>query len=81
MVFRKLARKASWPARYSPQRQSPKPMDVPIISREAIRKNVSRIALDEGCGIEAAITKYAEAINFTEASLREIIEFVEEPQS
>ena len=81
MAFKKLGRKPAWPVRYSPQRQNPKPMDVPIISREAIRKNVARIALDEGCGIDAAITKYAETINFTEESLREIMEFVEEPQS
>ncbi len=81
MAFKKLGRKAAWPVRYSHQRQSPKPMDVPIISREAIRKNIARIALDKGCGIEAAIAEYAETINFTEESLREIMQFVEEPHS
>lgn len=56
-------------------------MDIPIISREAIRKNVARIALEDGRGIEAAIRQYAEQINFTEDALREIVEFAEEQAS
>lgn len=56
-------------------------MDIPIISREAIRLNVSRYALDTGRGIEAAIAHYAELYNFTEETLREIMAFVEETTS
>ena len=59
---------------------NPKPMDIPIISREAIRKNVARIALDTGRGIDAAIIEYAEQINFTPEALRAVIEFAEEEQ-
>jgi len=67
---------------YRPQPSiSPKPMDIPIISRKAIRENVARIALDTGCGIEAAIRQYATEIHFTEDALRELMEFVEEPTS
>ena len=66
--------KSAWPFVNSPQRLNPKPMDVPIISRAAIRKHVERIAVDEGCGIDAAIAKYAESINFTEDAVRAIVE-------
>lgn len=53
-------------------------MDIPITSREEIRKDVARIAIDTGRGIEAAITEYAERINFTEESVREILAFEEQ---
>lgn len=56
-------------------------MDIPIISREAIRKNVARIALRDQQGVEAAIREYAAQINFTIDALREIVEFSEEQAS
>lgn len=63
------------------QPKSPKPMDIPITSREEIRKNISRIAIDTGCGVESAIREYAKQINFTEESVREILTFKEEQTS
>ncbi len=78
MRRRILTRSGQWAARHprTPP-TSPKPMDVPIISREAIRKNVARYALDTGCGIEASIAHYADLYNFTEETLREILAFEE----
>lgn len=75
-------RVGQWAARhpFEPPK-NPKPMDIPIISREAIRKNVARIALASGGDIEAAIRQYAGQINFTEDALREIVEFCEEQAS
>lgn len=53
-------------------------MDLPITSRDTIRKDVARIAIESGCGIESAVQQYAAAINLTEESVREILAFVEE---
>jgi hypothetical protein len=56
-------------------------MDVPIISREAIRKNVARIAIARGGDVAEAIRIYADACNFTPESLAEIMAFTEEVQT
>lgn len=53
-------------------------MDLPVTSREKIRKDVARIAIESGCGIDAAVRQYAAEINVTDESLREILAFVEE---
>lgn len=58
-----------------------KPMDLSIMSRQSVRERVARnLLLRPTEGQESAIRHAAEQINFTEESVRSIVEFVEEEQ-
>lgn len=57
--------------------QSPKPMDIPIISRQAMLINIARLMVRDELTKDEAIRAYAESINFTEESLREIVGYTE----
>lgn len=59
-----------------------KPMDLSIVSRQAVREHVARNLLAQPNEGEAgAVRRTAERFNFTEETVREIVAFVEEATS
>lgn len=71
---------ARW-LRDHPSAKTYKAMDLPIVSRQSIRERVARNMILFPGDMDRAIAKTAEQINFTEDSVRDVLDFVEEQQS